>query len=97
MIDNASLTRLCSLAGFSLTDRERDAISHELSVFIDFADGIGSVNTDADASPCYPHDTLNALREDKVEVSTNKDELLASAPSVTDGFISLPSISWEDG
>lgn len=87
--DVAAVARLARLA---LTGAELDLFARQLTVILAYADQVREVETAgaADAAPASP---TAPLREDEVQESLSRDEVLRQAPGAADsGFFKVPRV-----
>jgi aspartyl-tRNA(Asn)/glutamyl-tRNA(Gln) amidotransferase subunit C len=86
-IDIAHVARLARL---DLSDEELEAYRSQLSVILDHAARVQSLDADPNAENAHPLGLTNIFRDDVVLPSLDRDEVLASAPETADGYFVVP-------
>jgi aspartyl-tRNA(Asn)/glutamyl-tRNA(Gln) amidotransferase subunit C len=92
MLTLEDLKRIASTAKINITDEERNNLLKEMN------DAIGSFNLleNIDTKEVKPLELVttkcNVYREDIVEKSYNKEDILANAPNAREGYFSVPQI-----
>lgn len=69
-----------------------DRIEKEIRELIKFAAILRDIDTEGVAPTINIHPIPNATRKDIVEKEFTREELLANAPTVTDGYILVPKV-----
>ena len=83
---------VAELARLELTDEEKAVFQPQLENIVKYVEKIASVNVDG-VPPTLPgHTVVNALREDEVRPSMDREESLANAPGRTGDEFLLPKI-----
>lgn len=91
-ISREQVEHVANLARLNLTEEEKEQMIADMGVIIEFADKINSVNID-DADPtAHVLPINNVFREDIVNPSFSRDELLSNAPNKENGCYSVPKI-----
>jgi len=90
MTEPAPITRddvahVAKLARLDLTESELDTYTGQLASILGHARDIAALDLHALEPTDHPYGLRNALREDVVTASIDRDELLAAAPSVAEG------------
>ena len=86
-IDIAHVARLARLA---LTEEELELYREQLGVILDHAATVQGLDTSNVTPTAHPLGFVNAFREDEVEPSLDRDEVLAQAPETRDGYFVVP-------
>ncbi|HEY6627871.1 MAG TPA: Asp-tRNA(Asn)/Glu-tRNA(Gln) amidotransferase subunit GatC [Acidimicrobiia bacterium] len=86
-IDIAHVARLARL---DLSDEELEAYKSQLSVILDHAARVQSLDADPNPENAHPLGLTNIFRDDVVLPSLDRDEVLASAPETADGYFVVP-------
>jgi aspartyl-tRNA(Asn)/glutamyl-tRNA(Gln) amidotransferase subunit C len=86
-IDIAHVARLARL---DLTEDELEAYKSQLSVILDHAARVQSLEGDPHVESAHPLGLVNVYREDEVRPSLDREEVLAQAPESVDGFFVAP-------
>ena len=86
------IAKVARLARIELSEEELAVYGEQLSAILEAAEQIQSLPT-ADAEPTsHPLPLANAFRLDEVAASLDRDEILAMAPQVEDGYFRVPRI-----
>ncbi len=83
---------IASLARLELTAEEKEKYSSQLSNILDYMEKLQAVDTQKIEPTSQVTGLINVMREDKVINSGIEQELVNSAPSHKDGYISIPKI-----
>ncbi|MGH8913195.1 MAG: Asp-tRNA(Asn)/Glu-tRNA(Gln) amidotransferase subunit GatC [Acidimicrobiia bacterium] len=86
-IDIAHVARLARL---DLTDDELETYKAQLSVILEHAALVKSLQVEPLVESSHPLSVTNAFREDELRPSLNRDEVLARAPETIDGYFVAP-------
>lgn len=86
-IDIAHVAKLARLA---LSDDDMVHYKDQLSVILDHAAKVQSLETDGVEPTAHPLGLVNGFREDEVAGSLDRDEVLAQAPDARDGYFVVP-------
>ena len=84
--------RIARLARLELTEAERISLPGQLEAIIGFADALQAVDTSGVPEMTMPGGLCNVLRDDVPTPSLSREEVLASAPTQEDGFITVPRV-----
>ncbi len=86
---------MADLARLSLTDDELDAFTVQLADILDHAADLDALDL-ADVSPtAHPLPLVNVFRDDVIGPTSDRDEVLAAAPSVEDSQFKVPPVLGE--
>ena len=96
LIGKDEVIKVAKLARLSFEDDEATKISSELSTILKHFEAMQSVNTDNLAPMAHSMDVTNVLREDEVTMSLERDEVLLSAPAVSENRFLVPRILKEE-
>jgi aspartyl-tRNA(Asn)/glutamyl-tRNA(Gln) amidotransferase subunit C len=80
------------LARLGLSDEEVDTMRIQLVQVLDYINMLDKVDTSKIPPTAQILSHLNVTREDVSRPSWPRDELLANAPSVEDGFFRVPAV-----
>ncbi len=86
------IERVAHLARIALTDEEMAAYSKQLVHILEHAERVQALPTDGVEPTSHPLPMVNAFRSDEVTDSLNRDDALAGAPDVEDGYFRVPKI-----
>lgn len=100
MSDGPRLTRddvaaVARLARIDLSDEELDRFATQLTVVVEHAAQVASLDTASVEPTAHPLPLRNVLRDDVVRPSLPRDEVLAQAPEVEAGRFRVPRILGE--
>ncbi len=95
-ITREEVANLARLARLDLAEAELDEYAKQLEIILESVAKVGEVAT-ADVKP-MSHATglVNIFREDKVETSLDREEILKSAPATEDFRFRVPRILDEE-
>jgi aspartyl-tRNA(Asn)/glutamyl-tRNA(Gln) amidotransferase subunit C len=89
------VAHVARLARLSLTDEELDRFTPQLAKVIGHAEDIAALDLDGVAPTAHPVPLSNVLRPDEPRPGSDRDEVLAQAPSVEDHRFRVPPITGE--
>ena len=90
-ITKTEIDRLADLSQLYLTDEEKENLVNEVSGIIDMLKGCDEV----DADNCFASSNVvdvDCLRDDVIEESLSRDEMLSMANNVQDGYVVAPKV-----
>jgi aspartyl-tRNA(Asn)/glutamyl-tRNA(Gln) amidotransferase subunit C len=94
-ITRQDVAHVADLARLSLTDDELDAFTIQLADILDHAADLDALDL-ADVSPtAHPLPLVNVFRDDVIGPTSDRDEVLAAAPSVEDSQFKVPPVLGE--
>jgi aspartyl-tRNA(Asn)/glutamyl-tRNA(Gln) amidotransferase subunit C len=82
------VAKIAKLARLSLSEQELD-------MFTEHANDIAALPLDGVVPTAHPFGLINVVREDVIEPSLPREELLAMAPDAEDGRFAVPRIMGE--
>lgn len=91
-IEDKDVLHIAKLARLKLADNELENYKKNLQEILDFADTINHVNTDDIGETIGINENYNVFRKDKIVQDSDKDELLANAPSQDEGMFRIPKV-----
>ena len=80
------------LARMRLTDEEKELFSRQMSDIMRYLDKLNELDTSGVEPTSQLIDQKNVFREDQVEPSLPKEEVLASAPDASDTCFLVPKV-----
>jgi aspartyl-tRNA(Asn)/glutamyl-tRNA(Gln) amidotransferase subunit C len=86
------IARVAGLARIALTDDELAEYAAQLENILDHAERVQALPTEGVEPTSHPLPMVNAFRPDVVTGSLCRDEALAGAPEVEDGYFRVPRI-----
>ena len=94
-ITRQDVAHVADLARLSLTDDELDAFTIQLADILDHAVDLDALDL-ADVQPtAHPLPLVNVFRDDVIGPTSDRDEVLAAAPSVEDSQFKVPPVLGE--
>ena len=91
-IEDKDVLHIAKLARLKLADNELESYKKNLQEILDFADTINHVNTDDIGETIGINENYNVFRKDEIVQDSDKDELLANAPSQDEGMFRVPKV-----
>lgn len=92
MIDDSTVRYVARLARLDLTDEERQAFRQQLGTILEHFASVQTLDL-RDVPPTFHVVPLgNVLREDVPRPSLPREEVLAGAPQVEDGYFVVPAV-----
>ena len=91
-IEDKDVLHIAKLARLKLADNELESYKKNLQEILDFADTINHVNTDDIGETICINENYNVFRKDEIVQDSDKDELLANAPSQDEGMFRIPKV-----
>ena len=91
MIDRDQVLHVARLARLELADEEVERMSSELSSILDHVEKINELDLEGVAPTSHVVELENVLRPDEPRPSWPREQILAEAPDVADGFFRVPS------
>ena len=94
-ITTRDVAHVAELARLALTDDELNAFTVQLAAILDHAADLDALDL-ADVEPtAHPLPLVNVFREDVIGPTSDRDEVLAAAPSVEDNQFRVPPVLGE--
>lgn len=91
-MDKKKVEFLADLMKIELTDEEREQMAGDLGAIINWADVINGLDTKDVPPTIHIIPINNVFRDDTVQPSMDRKELLAGAPNQEQGCFSVPKI-----
>ena len=91
-IEDKDVLHIAKLARLKLADNELENYKKNLQEILDFADTINHVKTDDIGETIGINENYNVFRKDEIKQESNKDELLANAPSQDEEMFRIPKV-----
>ena len=91
-IEDKDVLHIAKLARLKLAYNELESYKKNLQEILDFADTINHVNTDDIGETIGINENYNVFRKDEIVQDSDKDELLANAPSQDEGMFRIPKV-----
>jgi aspartyl-tRNA(Asn)/glutamyl-tRNA(Gln) amidotransferase subunit C len=88
MVTEKDVEHIAELADIGINTGELGTFTHQFNTILDYFDVLDQVKGDTTVT----RDLTNIMREDIVEPSLPRDEVLKNAPAQEDGFIKAPRV-----
>ncbi|MEI7649921.1 MAG: Asp-tRNA(Asn)/Glu-tRNA(Gln) amidotransferase subunit GatC [Methanomicrobiales archaeon] len=88
MVTEKDVEHIAELADIGINTGELGTFTHQFNAILDYFDVLDQVKGDTTVT----RDLTNIMREDIVEPSLPRDEVLKNAPAQEDGFIKAPRV-----
>jgi aspartyl-tRNA(Asn)/glutamyl-tRNA(Gln) amidotransferase subunit C len=89
------VAKVAKLARLSLSAEELDMFTEQLGQILEHANDIAALQLDEVIPTAHPFGLINVVREDVIEPSLPREDLLAMAPDAEDGRFAVPRIMGE--
>lgn len=89
-ISKEEVKHLANLSKLEFSEEKLDKFAKDLSGIVDFADTLSKIDIDGVTPTAHILDIKNVFREDKIEDSYSRDEILKNAPDSEAGCVSVP-------
>ena len=91
-MNDALVDNLAKLSRLQFNDQEKEIIKKDLQRMIEFVDKLQELDTTGVEPLMHMSDSLNVLREDKVQGSISRKDALKNAPDSDGVFIKVPKV-----
>lgn len=91
-IDNATVTKIASLARLRVEDSEKAGYAAKINGIMKWIEQLGEVKTDGVEPLANVSEITLRLRKDEVTDGNIQEDVLANAPEATSGFFAVPKI-----
>lgn len=91
-LSNKEVEHIAALARLRLTGKEKEMYAGQLSGILDYVDKLSAVDTSGVEPTSQVTGLANVTREDRIIESGINEQLTASAPKSSQGFITVPKI-----
>jgi len=88
MVTEKEVEHIAELADIGINTVELGTFTHQFNAILDYFDVLDQVKGDTTVT----RDLTNIMREDVVEPSLTRDEVLKNAAAQEDGFIKAPRV-----
>jgi len=95
-ISRDDVAHVARLARLSLTAAELDMFTEQLGAVLEHAADVEALDVDGVPPTAHPYPLVNVLRDDVVNDSIDRDEVLRAAPSVEANQFRVPPILGEE-
>ena len=94
-ITRDDVAHVARLARMRLTDDELERFTDQLAAVLDHAADVAALDTAGVPPTAHPLPLQNVLRDDVIEPSLDRDEVLAQAPQIEQAMFRVPRILGE--
>ncbi len=91
-VNDALVDNLAKLSRLQFNDQEKEIIKKDLQRMIEFVDKLKELDTTGVEPLMHMSDSVNVMREDKVQGSISREEALKNAPDSDGVFIKVPKV-----
>ncbi len=91
-ITEKDIEYVAKLARLYVSDEQKAKLTKDMSAIIEFADTLSKIDTEGVEPAAHAIPVQNVFREDTVQDSYNRDEILKNAPEKEAGCFSVPKI-----
>ena len=91
-IDRATVDYVARLSRLALSEAEREAFTRQLREILDYFARLQTLDLSAVPPTAHVHEGTNLFREDIPRPSLPREEVLAAAPEVEEGFFVVPAV-----
>ena len=88
MVTEKDVQHIAELADVGVSSDELGTFTHQFNEILEYFDTLDTVKGDA----AETRDLYNVMREDEIEPSLPREEVLRNAPAQEDGFIKAPRV-----
>jgi aspartyl-tRNA(Asn)/glutamyl-tRNA(Gln) amidotransferase subunit C len=92
MLTKDDVKKLATLARIKLTDEEVEKFQKDLSAIFDYIDALMQVDIDGVEEVSQVTGLVNVQRRDEAVLTSSREEILAQAPAVKDGYLKVKAI-----
>lgn len=91
-VTSEMIDRLAKLARLKFSDEEKEELKVDLERMISFVEKLKEVDTTGVEPLLHITDAVNVLREDEVNQTITKEEVLLNAPLTDGNFFKVPKV-----
>ncbi|MDP8217888.1 MAG: Asp-tRNA(Asn)/Glu-tRNA(Gln) amidotransferase subunit GatC [Candidatus Theseobacter exili] len=92
MSNEIDIEYVSKLARLKLNEEEKKLFSSQLNHILDYIHQLNKLDTENIEPTAHVLEFTNVFREDQVEASINRDQVLNNAPKSQKGFFEVPRI-----
>jgi aspartyl-tRNA(Asn)/glutamyl-tRNA(Gln) amidotransferase subunit C len=92
VIDDRQVEHIARLARLALSDEERARMREQLGAILRYIDKLAELSVDGVEPTAHVVELVNAMREDEVAPSLDRDAMMANAPDRAGEFFRVPRI-----
>jgi len=91
-VSKEDVKHIANLSKLNLTDEELEKYTTQLSDIVSFANELSNINVEGVKPTAHILDIKNVFRKDEIINESDKEELLANAPSQDEGMFRIPKV-----
>ena len=91
-IDTETALKIARLSRIKITDAETDDIQKDLNRIVEFVKKLGEVDISGVSEFNFGETLLEAMREDRIIINDNKDDVLKNTENKNQDFFTVPKI-----
>ncbi|MGM0124083.1 aspartyl/glutamyl-tRNA(Asn/Gln) amidotransferase subunit C [Enterococcus sp. AZ194] len=91
-ISEEEIKHVAKLSKLEFGQEELESFTYQLGKIIDMVELLEEVDTEGVHFTSNVIETINVMRQDRVQPGWNRDELMRNVPETEDGFIKVPAI-----
>jgi len=95
-IDKETVQKIADLAKLDLSEEELDNYSEQIEDILEYVDQLEELDTENVEPLSHVHDITNALREDEVEETDQRQKHLDNAPAKKGPYFKVPQVIEDD-
>jgi aspartyl-tRNA(Asn)/glutamyl-tRNA(Gln) amidotransferase subunit C len=95
-ITRDDVAHVARLARLQLTDAELDLFTDQLGAVLEHVADVEALDAEGVPPTAHPYPLVNVLRDDAVQPSLDRDEVLRAAPAVENHQFRVPPILGEE-
>lgn len=92
LLTSDEVRKIATLARIELSDREVEKFQKELSLVLEYASELNKVDTEGVEEISQVTGLVNVMREDKVEETKLREEIINAFPDKKDNYLKIKSI-----
>jgi aspartyl-tRNA(Asn)/glutamyl-tRNA(Gln) amidotransferase subunit C len=93
----AQVEHVANLAQLALSDAEKELFQEQLSSILEYAERLQELDTDTIPPTATVLPLENVMRDDEIQPSLPRADVLANAPTVEDGCFKVPVVLEGEG
>ncbi len=91
-VSKEDVLHIAKLSKLNLTEKELEKYTNELSSIVDFANELSNIDVEGVEPTAHILNIRNVFREDEVQPSYDREEILKNAPTKDAGCVSVPKV-----
>lgn len=96
-MDKETIEKVALLARLRLTPEEVDSLQNDIGKILEYANQLESLDTENVEPLAHPGDIVNALREDVIRDSVDRQTITSNSPKTDGEFYLVPAVLGESG